>query len=275
VLIDVGNLVILDLLPSIQAPGIEKWLRRLPDRDRIQVVSIRLRPHHRSVVRKVFGSSVFLMVEKRALIQLAGKGLEAVRRAVERRSPARRRNSDRVRLEAALRARDAFEEIYECRAPRPANEQLVTWRQSLNPISRRAFAPVIEATDAWHHEMLRFFDKRTATMYADYLSDVLIGIEKRYGRLAYMAARSQILNESVIEAPLGFNRCERCRQEFNRSKVHAKFTVPIDSVAQAPNARLRRMCGNLSLILRKLLAQLFAAALKARWVWVFACSLGR
>jgi transposase len=242
VLVDVGNLVILDVLPSILGPSIAKWLNKLSQRERVQVVSIGLRPTHRNVVRKCLGPLVVLMVEKEAFIGVANAALQAVRGAVKRQTMAGRRATGDLRLKAAEDARDGFAEIYERRSSPAAHRALADWRAALAHGTRRDFASLLLATEVWGDEFIRFFDQRAATIHLGDLNAALGCIELRFCGLPFATARSEILAAPAIKAPTGFNRCEHCGNEFRRRQVQAKYTVAVDQVARTSNARLRRMC---------------------------------
>lgn len=242
IMVDVGNLIVLDVLPSIQGPGIARWLTQLAKPERIQVVSIGLRPQHRNAVRKALGSTVILMVDKQAFIQLAEELVDAIRSAVKRQSPAPRQTVGGGRLEAAQDAQRRLADIYDHKSSQVAYRALADWKAALAPATRRDLGLLLAATDAWAREMFAFFDMRARTTSLDDLTAGLDRFETRFGDLPFEIARSEILAAPSIKASAGFNTCERCGRTFRRYQVRAKYNVPVSQVARSINARLRRVC---------------------------------
>ena len=242
VMVDTANLIVLDVLPSIQGPGIVKWLAQLAQPERIQVVSIGLRPQHRNAFRKALGSTVLLMVDKQAFIQLADESVDAIRSAIERKSPARRRLVGNGRVDAAQDAQRRLVGIFDCKSPQLAYRALADWKAALAPETRRDLGPLLAATDAWAKEMFAFFNKRALTTYLDDLIAGLDKLEAKFGDLPFESARADILAAPTIKAPAGFNRCHGCGRHFRRYRIRAKYNVPVSQVARTISARLMRVC---------------------------------
>jgi transposase len=224
IMVDVGNLIVLDVLPSIQGPGIARWLAHLAHPERVQVVSIGLRSQHRSAVRKALGSTVILVVEKQGFIQLAEKSVDAVRRTVKRQSPARRPTVGNGRLEAAQDAQRRLVDIYDRKSSQMAHRALADWKTALAPSVRRDFGPLLAATDAWAREMIAFFDKRALTTNLDALTAALDRFETRFGDSPFESARLEILSAPTIKAPAGFRVANTAGATFEDTRFEQNTT---------------------------------------------------
>lgn len=181
IMVDVGNLIVLGVLPSIQGPGIARWLTQLAKPERIQVVSIGLRPQHPNAVRKALGSTAILIVDRQAFIQLAEGSVDAIRSTVKRQSPAQRWAVVGGRLEAVQDAQRRLVDIYD----RKSSQVLADWKAALAPEIRRDLAPLLAATEDWAREMFAFFDKPALTTNLDDLTAGLDRFETRFGDLPF------------------------------------------------------------------------------------------
>lgn len=234
VFVDLTQLIIIDILPSVLPKVIKGWLQRLKPREQRAVVSVcldsRLDTATRDAVRAALGKQVTLIAARPGLNELADAAVLAV--------------SKRGDQQSTRRAQDAKARFLEIQSSGSSEEGLMalrTWQLSIGAGVQRAFGPLRRALSDWEAEFCSNFDQRaaSATMHLDHVHKELVALERRQGRVGFETfyqrvfrprtgdgGRALLSEESpIIHAPAGFLGCEPCRQIFGRSKVRGKFTL--------------------------------------------------
>ncbi|UGV26930.1 hypothetical protein E0H22_15290 [Rhodopseudomonas boonkerdii] len=234
VFVDLSQLIIIDVIPSVLPKVIEGWLGRLKPREKRALFSVcldsRLDIASRDAVRAALGKQVLLIAAKPVFNELADAAALAV--------------SARGDQQSTRRAQDAKARFLEIQKSGSSEEGLMalqTWQLSIGAGVKRAFGPLCRALRDWESEFCSNFDQRAAfaTMHLDHIHSELKTLERRQHGTGFETFFQKIfsprtgetgralLNEEspIIRAPTGFLGCEACRQTFGRSKVRGKFTL--------------------------------------------------
>jgi hypothetical protein len=74
------------------------------------------------------------------------------------------------------------------------------------------------------------------------MNGIIKQINRRGRGYTFPVLRARILHGFQSEPPKGFNRCECCRNDFERGQVKAKYPMPTDQVKLTPGAKTMRLC---------------------------------
>jgi transposase len=267
---DLGNRTILDLISCRRKPSVAHWLSKMGSRERVQVVCIDMWPPYRDAARAVFGKHTTVVVDKFHVVRLADHGLDMCRKAAGRERNIRGRRQlmrsrhlllkrksrlnpmqqieldgwlqNIPRLAEAHAVKEGFYALYDIEDRGDASRALKAWEKSLSDDMRTAFKPLLTAVGNWREEILAFWDHRVTNAYTEAMNGILKQINRRGRGYTFPVLRARILHGFQSEPPKGFNRCERCRQDFPKGKVHAKFPMPTDQVKLTPGAKAMRLC---------------------------------
>lgn len=220
VVTNIRHSTIVDMLADRNKPTVQRYLQLLPDRDRIQVVTMDMWTQYRDAVRTVLPKAV-VVVDKFHVVKLANFSLDKVRKGIrEKLSDSQRKRLMRDRrllfkrkenltdhqrlvldtwlgnfpvLQSAYDAKEAFYELYAASTRSEAEAAYETWQASLTPEQRAAFKDVLTAVRNWKNEIFAYFDHRTTNAYTEALNG-LIKIANRGGRgYSFDVIRAKIL----------------------------------------------------------------------------------
>lgn len=267
---DLANRTILDLIPSRRKPSVVHWLSHLDSRERTQIVCIDMWLPYKEAARAVFGNQVRIVVDKFHVVRMADLGLDSVRKTVgkERGIKGRRHlmrsrhillkrmgrltEKERFdlsgwlenfpRLKEAHAVKEAFYAIYDLEDRRKATSALQAWEESLSEEMKLAFKPLLTAVGNWREEILAFWDYRVTNAYTEAMNGILKQINRRGRGYTFPILRARILHGFRSEPPKGFNRCECCRNDFERGQVKAKYPYPVSDLPLIPDAKPMRLC---------------------------------
>lgn len=267
---DLANRTVLDLISSRRKPSVAHWLHHLNGRDRIQVVCIDMWPPYKDAAEAVLGKHITVVVDKFHVVRMADHGLDMVRKAVGREKSIRGRRQlmrsrhllqkrmgrltevqrfeldgwlkNIPRLKAAHEVKEAFYALYDIKDRAGAARALKAWEAGLTDEMRVAYKPLLTAIGNWRKEILAWWDHRVTNAYTEAMNGIIKQINRRGRGYTFPILRARILHGFQSEPPKGFNRCERCRQDFERGQVKAKYPMPADQVRLTPGAKTMRLC---------------------------------
>lgn len=267
---DLANRTVLDLITSRRKPSVAHWLHHLNGRERVQVVCIDMWQPYKEAAEAVLGKSITVVVDKFHVVRMADHGLDMVRKAVGREKSIRGRRQlmrsrhlllkrmsrlteeqrfeldgwlkNIPRLKAAHDVKEAFYALYDIKDRAAAARALKAWEASLSDEMRVAYKPLLTAVGNWRKEILAFWDHRVTNAYTEAMNGIIKQINRRGRGYTFPILRARILHGFQSEPPKGFNRCERCRQDFPRGQVKAKYPMPVDQVRLTPGAKTMRLC---------------------------------
>jgi hypothetical protein len=239
VLVDAGNLVVMDVLPDALAGTLSKRLLRLAKRDRISVVAIDLDGRQKDVVRRVFGARSYVIIEGDLFVARAEQALKAFQQAAK---ADEQLPNIKSRMNAAETAVMQFVQIFDLTDTIRASTALELWLSRLSRQTKSDLQPLVETIYGFKREMILYFGTRLPRIHLGYLRKALRGVERRFKDEPFDFARQRLRHqEGELSAPGGFDCCHSCRNEFPRRDLSATFSVPNELMSRARPYMLR-MC---------------------------------
>lgn len=220
ILTNVEQSSVVDLLSKRDMHTVAARLSRMPNRERIEVVTTDMWNPYRIACRDILPQAT-LVVDKFHVERMATYGLEVVRRGLrDDLKPAERRQLKKDRylllsrphrlteedwfiletwsanfpvLKQAYDLKEAFFRVYDEGTPETAGEMLDAWIASIPKDMRPAFKPLTTAVGNWRKEILAFFTHRVTNAYTEGLNG-LAKMANRHGRgHAFETIRAKLL----------------------------------------------------------------------------------
>ena len=228
VVTNVRERTLVDILVDRRKDTVSRYLGRLPDRSRIQLVAMDMWRPYKESVEAVLPQAI-IVIDKFHVLKMANAAVERVRKQLRQSlTPAQRRGlmhdrfvvlkreadlADREQLLLSTwtknfpdlgevhRRKEDFFRLFECRSHEEAHRQFRIWEAGLAGDMATAFT---ELTTAWHHwerEILAYFDHPITNAYTESLNS-LIRATDRIGRgYSFAALRAKLLwSEGVDKA---------------------------------------------------------------------------
>ncbi len=204
--IDQGALI--DLLPNRTQETMANRIQRMPDRDKVEVMTMDMWAPYRRIAANLLPQAT-VVVDKWHVTKYADKGMEVIRKGHRAGLTAAMRCrlvKDRFLLlkhefnltpehrlilqtwphhfpdlAAAYQAKEAFYKIYDSPDRQTAETRFDTWERGLTPDMRVAFKELLSATKNWREPIFNYFDHRQTNAYTEAING-LIKIANRNGR---------------------------------------------------------------------------------------------
>lgn len=203
-----GNCLVVEMLANRDKKSVIQYLSSLPDRKRIQCVTMDMWRPYKEAVRQVLPEAS-IIVDKFHVLKMANAALDQVRKSLGANMTARQRRTlmkDRKlllmrpkdlkpeaalmlsgwlrnlpELEAAYNAKEAFYAVYETENATNAKQKYHEWEQGLSGSLKQAYDPLITAWLNWENEILAYFDWRLTNACTESVNS-LIRVANRMGR---------------------------------------------------------------------------------------------
>ncbi len=235
--VDLQNAMALDLGDDREKASVRKWLTRLTEQERVEVVCIGLVDRHRELLKSRYGHSLYIMTDKTSVLDLAERCLAKVRASTSR----SKKPACTARRAAAEAAKTAFDDIYLLKGSFTARHAFTAWQKALPETTRKDFAPLVTVLTDWRREITNYFDPELADAYSETMAELVLKIRKSGRKFAEVKAR--VLERSVIRPPQNSRRCRRCRgiiQTGTRRKRH--YPVVLSKVRPQLRDELLEIC---------------------------------
>lgn len=226
ILTNVETRTVVDLLEKRDEKTVEKYLHGLPDKDRVEVVTIDMWSPYRIAVRAALPNAI-IVVDKFHIQRMANQALEKVRKGLrESLTEKRRRQLKRDRFILLHRKRDlkaqdlfildtwavnfpelgqayelkeSFFDIWDETNGRDAWDKYVAWKAGIPVELSVAFKEITTAVGNWQAEIFNYFDTGVTNAYTEALNGI-IKIANRNGRgYSFDAIRAKILYTNSSE----------------------------------------------------------------------------
>lgn len=213
------------LLAGRQKEVVVAFLRKLPLRARVKLVTIDMWPAYRDAARSVLPDAV-IVVDKFHVVQYANMAVERVRRALKAElSDSRRKGLKRDRYVLLRRPRDlnereqlvldlwlqayptirqaydlkeAFYRVYEAEDRQAAADLYGEWQRSIPAELAPAFSDLTTAVRNWSREIFAYFDHPVTNAYTEALNG-MIKVTNRLGRgYSFEVIRAKMLYEGGL-----------------------------------------------------------------------------
>lgn len=185
ILTDIGGKTVIDLLPNRTQETVIKWLRQLPGREHIQVVTMDMWQPFRNSVREVLPQAR-IIIDHFHVVKQANEALEQIRKDTRAAlSDAQRRRLMRDRylllkrkrdltakdqfiletwtenfptLHKAYMMKEAFFDIWEAKSSAEAYDRYFTWQEQITPDIADAFLPIALTVENWGNEIFSYWE---------------------------------------------------------------------------------------------------------------------
>ena len=222
VLTNVRERTLIDMLKTRNKPMVEQYLMKMPDRQRVEVVTMDMWQPYRDAVAGTIPQAK-IVVDRFHVVKMANKGLDELRKSLkagmtttQKRQLMRDRYvllkrkadlkpNDLILLEAwigniptlgtAYKLKEMLFDLYELKDKKEAEDRYQTWRDTLeaNPEVAPFFSDLVRAITNWHDPIFNYFDFQITNGYTESMNG-LIKVANRIGRgYSFEAIRAKML----------------------------------------------------------------------------------
>lgn len=244
IFVDVGNRAILDIIDAMHRSRVDRWLYRLPNKERVRLITIDMWGPYKASVQGVMPNAM-IVVDKWHVVSKANYYLDRVRaryrkgaKGKERRNPHKgrlllhthRKNLSPMRqmaLEAMLSARpllldgwqckEDFYAIWEARSREEAEWLFDRWKAKIPESVRPEFEMLAKTVENWRTEIFNFFDYPFTNAYTEARNRLVKDLARAGRGYSFEKIRAKaILNQPITSKPLIL--CESCLGVFESSR---------------------------------------------------------
>jgi transposase len=245
---DIEQRRVVDLMETRSKPSVARWLQRLPNRDRVQAVTIGMWAPYRDAVRAVLPTAS-IVVDKFHVVRMADQAVDLVRKKAgndltvkNRRKLMRSRHLllrrhrelkpiHRMDLDAwlknvpalqdAYQAKERLYDIWESSDKATARGRYHHWFKTLPLELDTAFRPLLTAMQNWEPEILAYWDHPITNGGAEAANGILKNINQTGRGYSFPVMRARILEMQGRDQKTFI--CDECLGEypsFLRSRSH-------------------------------------------------------
>ena len=220
VLTNIEERTLLDVLPNRNKETVVGYLSRLPNKGRIQYVTMDMWQPYRDAVRAVLPKAT-IIVDKFHVVRMANQALETIRKQLREGLTAKQRRGlmhdrfillkrhkeltemDKITLDLwtknhpslsiAYELKESYFDIWDCDSRQKAYLKYHDWKAKIPKELQSAFEPLTKAMANWEEEIFAYFDHRITNAYTESLNS-LIRVMNRLGRgYSFEALRAKML----------------------------------------------------------------------------------
>lgn len=230
ILTNIKEQTILDILSNRNKNTIEQWLRQLPNRKRIECVSMDMWNPYKDAVKRYLPQAQ-IVVDKFHLVRMANTSMDTIRKDLRAELTAKQRKGlmrdryvllkrnkdlmvqDRMLLKLwtenypilkkAYNLKEEFYNIWDTAdSPNTANTLLSDWKAKITDDVYYAFEPILTALNNWENEIFSYFEYHVTNAYTESLNN-LIRVANRIGRgYSFEVIRAKMLySEGIRKQP--------------------------------------------------------------------------
>lgn len=228
---------IIALLEDRTKKTVDAFLKAMPDRERVQVVTIDMWKPYRDGVQNYLPNAR-VVVDKFHVIRMADDAVDQVRKSLrEGLSVAQRRKMMRSRfllrkrpealdddakavldawlqrfpaLATAYATKEAFYGIYALKDRQEVDARLRAWEDAMSRETKQTFRPLLTALHNWRGEILAYFDTGLTNALTEALNGVAKGIQRQGRGYSFDAIRAKLLYDPRTEKRGRFKRVFGC-----------------------------------------------------------------
>lgn len=220
VLTNIEERTVLEILPNRNKETVVGYLSHLPNRGRIQYVTMDMWKPYKDAVKTVLPKAT-IIVDKFHVVRMANQALETIRKQLkDGLSPKERRGlmhdrfillkrhkelteMDKITLDLwtknhpslgiAYELKESFFSLWDNDSRQKAYVKYHVWKAMIPKELQSAFEPLTKAMENWEAEIFAYFDHRVTNAYTESLNN-LIRVINRLGRgYSFEALRAKIL----------------------------------------------------------------------------------
>ena len=185
ILTDLTNKTVTDLLVNRDQKTVRAWLEHLPEKERIQVVTMDMWQPYRNVVHEIIPQAR-IVIDRFHIVKLANTALETMRKAIRAELSDKQRRTllhdryvllkrhrdlaekDKLVLETwtenfsalgkAYSMKEAFCDIWDASTKDEAHYRYMMWQEQITSDIADAFLPIALTIENWGDEIFNYFD---------------------------------------------------------------------------------------------------------------------
>lgn len=216
---------ILDLIDERNKGTVTKFLDKLPEKNRIQLVTMDMWLPYKDL-SKIHFPKAQVVVDKFHWVRMASDALEKIRKSVRGELTDRQRRQlmhdrflllkrkknlepkDMIIMDSWLGffplLREAYElkeeiyEIWDLKDRKDAEKQFADWMTKLPADGLFAFEPMLTAMSNWRNEIFAYFDHQATNAYTESLNGVIKDINRTGRGYSFEVIRARILFKTKI-----------------------------------------------------------------------------
>jgi transposase len=216
---DIENLKVLDILPKRNKEDVITFLKKLPDIDNVEVVTMDMwQPYKDAVLNMI--PHARLVVDKFHVIQYANIALENARKSFRSTLTDKQRkqlmherfillkNKEDLKpqeqwnlqiwfvtfptLKVAYNLKEGIRDMYLCETKEQAMAYYKQWKASI-PKDMPSFLDIAKIIDNWHTEIFNYFDFIVTNAYTESINNLIKHIEKAGRGYSFEVLRAKVL----------------------------------------------------------------------------------
>lgn len=240
VFVDIGGRRFLDMIDGMDRQRTERWLYKLPNRERVKIVAIDMCSIYRNAVALLL-PGVKIVVDKWHVQDLVLKALDRTRaRAIRAANRGKLKNPHYgVRLlktsrhnlsarrqfmldgilvnspilDAAWHAKEAFWDIWEITSRAEAEKRYDAWAKSIPAIIEPEFGAVMKTIGNWRKEVFAYFDYPATNAYTEARNRFIKDLNRDGRGYSFERIRAKVLLAEAFTV----KTCPFCKGEYPAS----------------------------------------------------------
>ena len=252
---NVGEREVIDLVPDMDQKTIRRWLWALPNRDRVQIVTIDMWDAYRRAAYDTLPNAA-VIVDRWHIQKKGTEALDKVRNRLAKAAKSKKARTEALRgrrllmarhkrlrakaallldgwlantpiLKAAYWAKEGFFDVWEATDRTEALARYEAWRNSFDPLLVPEFLATIATVTEWETEIFRYFDDRFTNAYTEAANGLIKKANRAGNGYSFEGIRMKALLRKTIY-PLELLVCESCLAQLHNSQ-RAKFSTFTDA----------------------------------------------
>lgn len=220
VLTNIEERTLLDVLPNRNKETVVGYLSRLPNKGRIQYVTMDMWQPYRDAVRAVLPKAT-IIIDKFHVVRMANQTLETVRKQLREGLSAKERRGlmhdrfillkrhkeltemDKITLDlwtknhpslgTAYDLKESYFDIWESDSRQKAFLKYHDWKAKIPKELQTAFEPLTKAMTNWGQEIFNYFDHRITNAYTESLNSLIRVMNRMSRGYSFEALRAKML----------------------------------------------------------------------------------
>lgn len=225
---NVEKLTLFDMLPTRNKADLIAYFRKMPDKDKVKVLTMDLWSVYRQVAQEQFPGRM-IVADRFHVVRMVNDSIERLRKAIRKGLDTktrlklkddrfilltRRHNLTESQLEkleqwadlfptlgAAYEAKEAFHDIYRHPTKTDAMKAAEDWEASIDPAVDWAFREAKGALRSWWTEIFNYYDCPTSNAYTESINNIAKGMNRMGRGYSFEVIRARLLyDEKAREA---------------------------------------------------------------------------
>lgn len=238
---NVEKLTMFDMLPTRNKADLIAYFRKLPDKEKVKVLTMDLWSVYRQVAQEQFPGRL-VVADRFHVVRMANDSIERLRKAIRKGLDTKTRlklkddrfillsrwhnltESQREKLEqwtalfpalgAAYEAKEAFHDIYRHTNKADAMKAAAAWEQSIDPAVDWAFREAKGALRSWWAEIFNYYDYPTSNAYTESINNIAKGMNRMGRGYSFEVIRARLLYDEKARAAGTETVRKRVRKEI-------------------------------------------------------------